>query len=622
MASAPEALEIAIGYYQAGRLHEAEQICRQILVAQPTFADAWHLLGVIVHLLGQCEVATECLSRVLELDAGDAEAYNNLGMVFRSQGELVKAIDSFRRAATLRPNFAEAQCNLGNALVEQGLPDEAVECFMRAIEQRPNVADFHSGLGSAHARRGDLDRAIVSYRRALELRSDDPESHFRLGCVLQEQGKSDEAVASYSRAVELKPDFVEAHSNLGAALKELTRFDDAITCFLRALRLKPDSAELLFNLGTGYWAEGRFDNAAVYYRRAAEVDPGHAEARWNEATLALLRGDFEQGWPGFEWRWKTGQQQWRGFQQETWHGEPLKARTILLHAEQGLGDTIQFIRYASLIKDLGANVLLECQRPLASLLSRCKGIDSLICEGDKLPLFDCHLPILSVPRVLKTSLKTIPASVPYVFADPALVAEWQFKLQRVEGFRLGINWRGRAGRGSFQQRDIPPRYFAALAELPGVRLISLQKGAGQEELAALGVRAPIIDTGDDVDTANGPFMDTAAIMMNLDLVITSDTSIPHLAGALGVPVWLALPYVPDWRWLLDRSDSPWYPTMRLFRQKRPGDWAGVFEEMEGGAARVDRSWVRRPRQCSKFQSHAWRLGGVRRAGGQLGESAG
>jgi len=292
----------------------------------------------------------------------------------------------------------------------------------------------------------------------------------------------------------------------------------------------------------------------------------------------LLQGDFEGGWPEYEWRWKTGQLRERCFAQPRWNGEPLAGKLILLHAEQGLGDTIQFVRYAAIVKSLGATVVVECQRALVKLLGSCAGIDRLVGAGDDLPSFDFHAPLLSLPGIFRTDLASIPAPVPYLRAAQDLVEQWRVKLMKVDGFRVAMNWRGEAGKPDSMRRAIPLPLFATLSELSGLRLISVQKDVQDRETKTLDSRS-IVNPGPEIDTAHGAFMDTAAIMRNVDLVITSDTSVAHLAGALGVPVWVALPFVPDWRWLLDRSDSPWYPTMRLFRQNKRGDWKSVFEEI-------------------------------------------
>jgi ADP-heptose:LPS heptosyltransferase len=270
-----------------------------------------------------------------------------------------------------------------------------------------------------------------------------------------------------------------------------------------------------------------------------------------------------------------------------WDGRPLPAgATILLHSEQGFGDAIQFVRYVDVVKNANpaAKIVLECPAPLVPLFRTVRGADQLVALGEKPPSYEVHAPLLSLPRVLRTRVETIPADVPYLFADAALVAKWRERLQTIGGFRVGINWHGRAGHPLSQRRDLPLEQLVELAKVANVRLVSLQKGAGEAELS----RAGIVHLGDDLDTAGGAFMDTAAVMMNLDLVVTSDTSIAHLAGALGVAVWLGLPFAADWRWLLERSDSPWYPTMRLFRQKSPGDWSDVFRQFAAELAATRR----------------------------------
>jgi Flp pilus assembly protein TadD len=472
--------------------------------------------------------------------------HNNLGAALQGQKKLKEAISHCRRALELQPDYAEAYNNLGTALHEEEKLEEAVACFGRALALKPDHAEFHNNLGNSLRSQGKLDDAITSYRRAVELQPGNAVAHTNLGNILKDVGQLEESAACCRRALELEPEHVKAHNILGTALTRLRRFEEALASYDRALRLKPDFPDAHFNL----------------------------------AMLMLLQADFEHGWIEYEWRWKLDQFCKREFPAPRWDGTPLAQRTILLHAEQGLGDTLQFVRYAALVKkqNPAAKVVLECPQQLMKLVATSPGIDRLVVRGNALPPFDVEAPLLSVPGILRTSLESIPAQIPYLFANAALVEMWHRKLAPIGGFRIGINWRGRL---MTRERDLPIERFRVLTGVPGAQFISLQKGATREELsAARGNGPPIVELGDDFDNSNGAFMDTAAVMMNLDLVISSDTSVPHLAGALGVPVWLALPYVPDWRFLLDRSDSPWYPTMRLFRQKKPGDWEGVVEEMK------------------------------------------
>jgi tetratricopeptide (TPR) repeat protein len=545
MPTIAEALSIALGHHQACRLQEAEQIYRQILAADPNSADAWQLLGLVAYQVGENAIAVECFGRALELRPDLAEAHNNLGLALRGQRKLNEAVTCYRRAIELQPDFGKAHNNLGDALQEQGR----------------------------------LEEALGSYRRALELDPSYAEAHYNLACALRQQEKLDDAIQSFRRALQMKPDYAEAANNLGAALEERGTAEEAVQSYRQALKLKPDYAEALNNLGNALKDQRKLDESAECFRRAIELNPNYAEPHFNQSLLHLLRGDLQRGWAEYEWRWKTRRLVTRSFDRPEWNGERVEGRTIFIHVEQGLGDTIQFIRYAPLVKSLGAITVVGCQKKLVPLLTRCPGIDRLIGEGDAVPAFDFHVPLLSLPRIFKTTVTNIPANVPYLSADPSLAESWRATLDTTPGFRIGFNWSGRSGSFESRRRNLPLPLFERLAQIPGVRLISLQKGAGQAELAAAGIQFPITDLG-DFDTARGAFMDTAAIMKNLDLVISSDTAVPHLAGALGIPVWLALPLVPNWRWLLDRPDTPWYPTMRLFRQKRLGNWTDVFDEMK------------------------------------------
>jgi hypothetical protein len=355
-----------------------------------------------------------------------------------------------------------------------------------------------------------------------------------------------------------------------------------VDSYQRALELNSADAQANSNLANAFRNLGRYDEALASYARALELNDEYATAHCSRAMLRLMLGDFENGWLEYEWRWKTRQALKREFSAPRWDGDPLGTKTILLYDEQGFGDTFQFVRFASLVKEKNpaATVILECQRPLVKVLAGCIGVDQMIPRGDPLPSIDCQAPLLTLPAIVGTSLKNIPGNNPYLSADPTLVAVWGERLRQLTGLRIGINWHGRPGTQGFSRRNVPLQNFAPLAAVPGVHLVSLQIGEGCEQLpAAIDDGLSIVDLGDDFDALHGPFMDTAAVMMNLDLIISSDTSIAHLAGAIGVPVWLALPLIADWRWLLDRQDSPWYPTVRLFRQKVAGDWQRVIAEM-------------------------------------------
>src|SRR5262249_15148960 len=391
-------------------------------------------------------------------------------------GRLQEAEQIYRQILAAEPNNAEAQYNLGRALKATGQLEGAADCYHQALQLRPDIPDLHVNLGNVFTEQGQFDNAIVCYLRALAIQPNLAEAHYNLGSALRAQGKIDEAIASFRQAVALKPDFAEAHNNLGDVLHDRDKLDEAVTCYRQALARRPDYAIACHNLGIALQEQGKYDEAANSYRRAIQLNANLAEAHANLALIMLLNGDCTPGLSEYEWRWKTRELPQREFKQPQWSGERLNGKTILLHAEQGMGDTIQFVRYAQLVKQFGGRVLLECQRPLVRLIASCAGIDQLVPTGDQLPTFDVHAALLSLPRILKTVPANIPQSVSYLYADQSLLERWRARLENISGFRVGINWRGRAGRGPFRKRDLPLDLFATLTGLAGVRLISLQKG--------------------------------------------------------------------------------------------------------------------------------------------------
>jgi tetratricopeptide (TPR) repeat protein len=610
-------------FHQAGDLARAEESYRRLLQQEPGNAQAWYLLGALCQARGDLTAAAAHLEQALRLRPAFAEALNYRGIVCAQQGQLAEATTRFREAARLKPGDAEIQTNLGLSLLRQGQSAEAAALLQAVLRQRPDYARAQGHLrealaqqafaeGVAHQEQGRLAEAAARLHQAVRLRPDfaaaythlgivcrdlkrpreaeacsravvrlqpqDAEAHNNLGVDLLDQHRLEEARDCFQRAVQLNPDYAEAQSNLGATLCHLGQLDEAAVCLRAALRLRPDLAVAANNLGNVYRALGRFEEALAGYAEALRVQPDYADPHWNAALVWLQRGDFDRGWPEYEWRWRLREFTARAATQPRWDGSPLAGRIILLYAEQGLGDTLQFIRYARLVKEQGATVLVECQKPLRRLLARCPGIDRLIVPGEPLPPHDVCAPLLSLPYHFQTRVETIPAPVPYLEADPGLVEQWRRELAALPGFKIGIAWKGSA-EGDRQQRSVPLAELAPLAALPGVQLVSLQKGPFSEQLAAVAGAWPVIDWSARLDETAGPFMDTAAVMKSLDLVVTSDTAIPHLAGALGVPVWVALAQVPHWSWLLEREDCPWYPTMRLFRQERRGEWGPVFQRI-------------------------------------------
>jgi tetratricopeptide (TPR) repeat protein len=680
MATIAEALALAVRHHQAGNIAQAEQLYRQVLLADAGNPEALHLLGVLAcqvgqyamavdfnrqalvrnptrasthfnlasayHGLGRREEAVDCYREAIRLRPDYADACYNLGNLLRELGRLDEAVASYREAVRLRPNFPEGWGNLGATLADQGLSDEAVASYRRALDLRPDFPDAHYNLGNALKEMGRLEEAEECYRQALRLRPDhygaytnlgnvfkdqgrlgeahacyrqalqlqptfagahsnlgnvlrdqrrlseaedcyrqavrlepnSAEAHFHLAICLADQGRLDEAETSYRMALRLRPDYPDALNNLGNTLRHLDRLDEAVDCYHGALRLRADFAGAHNNLGIAVGELGRFEEAEACYCEALRLRPDYHEARFHLAHLWLQRGDFARGWPEYEWRWHTEGFVRPTFQQPHWDGSDLAGRTILLQAEQGLGDMIQFIRYAPLVKQRGGRVVVQCPPPLREVFQTCRGIDELVPQGTTLPAFDVYAPLLSLPGLMDTTVDNVPADIPYLAAHPQKVQQWQPELERLgRGVRVGIVWQGSRVYRNDRRRSVTLAQFEPLARLPGVRLVSLQVGAGVEQLATIGERWPICDLGSCFDPSS--FADAAAVLSGLDLLVSVDTALVHLAGALGRPVWLALPFAPDWRWLLEREDSPWYPGLRLFRQQRPGQWAEVFERM-------------------------------------------
>jgi tetratricopeptide (TPR) repeat protein len=498
------------------------------------------------------------------------------------EGDLARAVPLYREAVRLDPDSAEAHYGLGNALMVLGRFAEAAACYEHTLRARPDHAEAHNNRAVARAEQGQFEAAVAGYREALRLRPDYTEAHFNLGNALRQSGDPAAAAASYEKAVELRPYWAEAQTNLGLALARQGLLGQAIARYQYALRLDSDYAIAHNNLGLALQTLGRLDDALAHFDQALKLQPEFAEAHSNRAQLWMLRGHYRRGWPEYEWRWRLPNLAPRPDLPPPWDGGPLDGRRILLWTEQGVGDTLQFIRYAPLVKRMGGRLVVEAPESLLPLLRTCPGVDEWAARSPTLPACDVHAPLLTVPGLLGVSVATAPAGGPYLAAEPERVARWR-RVVGDGGIKVGIAWRGSPKYPSDLHRSIPLRAFEPLARVPGVRLVSLQKGPGVDEVTGVADRLAVTELP-GLDDSGGAFVDTAAVMMSLDLVITADTAAGHLAGALGRPVWLALPLIPDWRWLLGRDDSPWYPTARLFRQTTLDRWDDVFERMAAALA--------------------------------------
>jgi len=575
----PAHINLGNVFRDQGKPQEAETCYRQGLRLMPNIAEAHISLGNVLYEQAKLEEAEACCRAALRLKPDLEVAHYNLGNVLCDQGNLEEAEACYRTVVRLQPSYAEAHSNLGIVLREQGKLEEAEASYRQALRLKPDLAEVHSNLGNVLRDQGKLEEAEARCREALRLQPNYAGAHNNLGSVLQDQGRLEEAKAGYSEALRLKPSYAEAHNNLGNVLLDQGMLQEAEASYREALRLKRVYAEAHGNLGIVLRDQGRFEEAGNCYRESIRLKPEYGEGHFNWSCLLLLQGNFALGWPEYEWRRQIKDNLRLGLKPSTWDGSALNGQTILLQAEQGIGDTFQFVRYAPLVKKKGGRILLQCPPALAGILSGCPGIDQLVPAGMPLPSYQVTAPLLSLPFLFKTTLETIPAQVPYLTAEPTRVDHWRSLLAAIPGLKVGICWQGNPTFKGDRLRSVPLATFAPLAAVPGICLIALQRGPGLEQMAQQNEHLKIVDLpGRSEDPAQG-WLDTAALIEALDLVISIDTGAVHLAGALGAPVWVALPFMPDWRWLLNRADSPWYPTVRLFRQQKLGAWLDVFQHI-------------------------------------------
>jgi tetratricopeptide (TPR) repeat protein len=573
--------------HQQGRSAEALASISAALRTQPDFPPALLNQAVVLRALGRPAEALAGFERALAIKPDYAEALYNRGLALRDLDRSVDALASFERALAIRPHYVEALVNRGDVLQDLERTDEALASFEAALAIRPDHAEVLLRRAGALRKLNRPEEALDSFDAALRLRPADPDALINRGNVLRNLNRPAEALASYEAALAIRSDHAGVHYNRGNALVDLNRPAEALASFERALAIKSDYVEALNNRAGALRSLGRPADALASFDCALAIAPDDAEAHLNRACVRLLLGDFERGLAEYEWRWRTpsAARFRREFVQPLWlGGETLEGRTILLHAEQGLGDALQFVRYAPLVAARGGKVVLEVQPPLKSLLAGVAGVSLVHAKGERLPEFDCHCPLASLPLAFGTRLGTIPAKTPYLEAAKERVERWTERLPRSGVRRIAIAWAGNAAFHGDQGRSIGLARLLPLLPLAGAEFISIQKDLrpGDRELLA---RHPAIAHHGDAIT---DFSDTAAILSLVDLIISSDTSVVHLAGALGRPVFILLQRAADWRWLADRADSPWYPTARLFRQPTAGDWEGVLRqvmaELERGVA--------------------------------------
>jgi tetratricopeptide (TPR) repeat protein len=527
-----------------GRLAEAEKIYARVLKTLPDQFETLQLLAELKMARGKPGEAFRHMSAAVAARPGSADARIHLGHVLRALKRDTDALASFEKALALDPGNVDALGNRGDVLLALRRPAEALACFEAILATSPGHAEARANRGVALAALGRHDEALADLDAALAA-APHPIVSYNRGNALAALGRHAEAVAAYDRTLAAIPDHAAAWSSRGVSLQALNRHADAIASFDRALAVAPD----------------------------------YADAHFNKSLALLAIGDYPRGQAEYEWRWKrSGTENLRhSFSRPFWRGEsPLQGKTILLHAEQGLGDTIQFARYIPLLARRGANVILETHVELKPLLSRLDGCRSVIARGEARPAHDVHCPLGSLPLAFKTALASVPAEIPYLAADAARVARWRPRLEAFGGPRVALVWAGNAAHANDRNRSLPLSALHALWEGGGARIVSLQRDLRAGDAGLLG-SASVLDLGSEL----ADFDDTAAVLAACSLLVTVDTSVAHLAGALGRPVWLLLPFASDWRWTAASDRSPWYPSARLFRQPQPGDWDSVVARVAG-----------------------------------------
>jgi tetratricopeptide (TPR) repeat protein len=605
----------ALSHHQAGNLARARTLYRRVLKLDPQHADAMHFLGVIAGDSGQPDVAAALIAEAIRLRGPVPSYCASLGRVFGQQDMWHEAIACYRQALNRDPLNPAIHFNLGLSLRAAGLLAEAILAFEQARDLQPASANAWLELGSTLYAAGRPDPAAKCYERAIHLGPDSSKARYNFAVLRAGQGRWTEARDLLLHAVTLQPFDADAHNNLGSAYRALSDTARADAHFRTAIKIQAGHRNALENLARLLWDERRLEEslevfedlakhhpgyaaahrhsgfvqlelahpseAAESFRRCLVATPEDAQAQWGLAFAELSLANFEAGWPLYEWRFRAFPSA-RHFDPPEWDGALLDGRQILLYAEQGFGDTIQFVRYAPSVKDRGGSVIVECQPGLRRLLETVEGIDQVVGRGDTLPPFDCHAPLMSLPRIFNSVPMRERFDIPYLLPDSDAAEKWRVLLHRAVDpgfFRVGLTWAGNPGHRNDGNRSIPPEQFNPLADLDRVAWFAIQKEARSlPELPFTVLPGELHD-----------FAETAAAILNLDLIISVDTAVAHLAGALGKPVWTLLPHAADWRWLMDREDTPWYPTMRLFRQPRRGHWTPVIEtvrrELENLTAR-------------------------------------
>ena len=571
---------------EQGSLDEALRAYQQALEIEPEHPDAHNNIGMVLHDLGQIDKAIPHYQKALELTPQSAMIHNNLALAYEGNNELEKAIAHYGRAIQIDPNFADVYFNMGNIFMKEDNLDTAYMYYFKSVQLNPNLAEAYIRMGNILLKMGRFAEAIPILGKVLLFYPDSAEIHNNLGNALGEIWQLDEAIPHLERAVELNPDFADAHINLGNTLSKMGKLDEAMEHINKALQIHPELVEALNTLGIIYKEKGQFSEAIACYRRTLNLNPENADAHFNLAFLDLLLGHFEKGWEEYEWRWSIRYAQKRTLPQPMWDGSSLQGKKLFVYPEQRVGDEIMFASCLPEVIGQAEHCIIECDERLVPLYERsfpgAKVVKRLRDNGyppDLLPADFC-VPIGSLPRFLRPNIASFPKQKSYLVPDEKKVEEWKSRYSGLGvGLKIGISWRGGSRPDEIRTRSTSLEQWADQFSVSGVHFVNLQYGDCREELSRaeeqLGVK---IHEWEDAD----PLKDLdafAAKIAALDLVISVDNPTVHMAGALGVPAWVLLPSVCDWRWMQDFEDTPWYQTVRLFRQKTPGEWGEVFQNI-------------------------------------------
>jgi tetratricopeptide (TPR) repeat protein len=526
--------------------------------------------------------------------------YNSFEEIFKHANNLFMqekykdAVYFYKKALDLHPTCAHTFFNLGQAYFWQKKYNKALQCYKKTIKYQPTHHRAYAQIGKIFVDVKQYDKAQLPLERAIELDPKNIENLILLSRAYSDQQQFDKALELLEKNLIAQPHNIQLIFSLANVYNHLNRFEEALTLYKKLDVIAPNTVSILYNIGFTLKQIGLTQESLKYYNRAIALQPDHSDALFSRGLAYLVLGDFEKGWEGYEYRYHKPQQGClRSLTQPRWDGSDLTGKTILLHAEQGFGDTIQFIRYAQLIKETKhATIIAAVQKPLVKLMQRCPYIDIVIAVDDIAPTFDVHAPLMSLPFILKTTIDTVPCNIPYLFADEQLTQQWKKNLDENPNFKVGICVQGNENyctpqlRMTVARKSIQAAQLAPICAIPGVSVYCLQKTTGTDQFKNLPENINIIVFDGDFDNSNGRFMDTVSVIENLDIVITVDTSIGHLAGALGKLTWILLPNPADWRWMMDRNDTPWYPNVRLFKQPKPGDWETMIAEVAKELARL------------------------------------